>query len=167
MQFKNDINHQSVLCRLYCVHTCISHVMDLIKDDPRHFSHDLRPSVKHAPQNLGENKFTTSDQTSSTTLHRKCMTLLGITVSHLCCHHKAGSGGVDGDISSHQTNILEILIHLSVFLVGQSLDGAGEDHSLLLSEGQSNGISARGWYECGWNHISDINWLTVHFELKK
>lgn len=45
------------LCRLYCVHTWISHVMDLIKDDPRHFPHDLRASVQHAPQDLGENKF--------------------------------------------------------------------------------------------------------------
>lgn len=69
-------------------------------------------------------------------------------MSHLCCHDEAGSGGVDGDVSSHQTDILELFIHLSVFLVGQSLDGAGEDHSLLLSEGQSNGISARGQYEC-------------------
>lgn len=63
---------------------------------------------------------------------------------HLCCHDKAGGSGVDGDVTSHQPHVLEFLIHLSVFLVGEGLDGTGEDHSLFLSERQCNGIPARG-----------------------
>lgn len=80
-------------------------------------------------------------------------------MSNLCCHDQAGCSGVDGDVSSHQTHVLKLFVHFSVFLVGQSLDGAGEDHSLFLSESQSNGISARGGYECRWNRIYDINKL--------
>lgn len=63
---------------------------------------------------------------------------------HLCCHDKTGGSGVDGDVTSHQPHVLEFLIHLSVFLVGEGLDGTGEDHSLFLSERQCNGIPARG-----------------------
>lgn len=37
--------------------TCVSHVMDLIKDDPSHLSHDLGASVQHAPQNLLDKTF--------------------------------------------------------------------------------------------------------------
>lgn len=70
-----------------------------------------------------------------------------VTASYLCCHDEAGGGGVDGDITSHQSHILELFVHLSVLLVGQGLDGAGEDHSLLLSEGQCNGISTRGGFK--------------------
>lgn len=63
-----------------------------------------------------------------------------ITQSHLCSHDETGSCGVDGDIASHQSHILELLIHLSVLLVGEGLDGAGKDHPLLFSEGQCNGV---------------------------
>lgn len=64
------------------------------------------------------------------------------TAAHLCRHDEAGGGGVDGDITGHQSHILELLVHLSVLLVGEGLDGAGEDHPLLLSKGQRNGIPA-------------------------
>ena len=57
------------------------------------------------------------------------------TITHLCCHDKAGGSGVDGDVTSHQSHILELFVHFSVFLVGEGFDGAGKDHSLLLSEG--------------------------------
>lgn len=151
------------LCHLYFAHTCISHVVDLIKDDPRHFPHDLRASVQHTPQDLGENQFIMSDHPLWAASHSTCSALYkdhpqikvifdkpnndsafwDITLSYLCCHDEAGGGGVDGDITSHQSHILELLIHLSVLLVGEGLDGAGENHSLLLSEGQCNGIPAR------------------------
>lgn len=62
------------------------------------------------------------------------------TTPHLCCHDKAGGSGVDGDVTSHQPHVLELLIHLSVFLVGEGLDWTGENHSLFLSECQCNGI---------------------------
>lgn len=64
--------------------------------------------------------------------------------SHLCCHDEAGGSGVDGDVTGHQPHVLEFLIHLPVFLVGEGLDGTGEDHSLFLSESQCNGIPVRG-----------------------
>ncbi len=64
-------------------------------------------------------------------------------MSHLCCHDETRSGRVDGDITGHQSHVLELFVHLSVLLVGESFDGTGKDHSLLLSEGQCNGISAR------------------------
>lgn len=60
---------------------------------------------------------------------------------YLCCHDETGGGGVDGDIAGHQSHILKLLVHLPVLLVGQGLDGAGEDHSLLLSERQGNSVS--------------------------
>lgn len=56
------------------------------------------------------------------------------TVAHLCCHDEARGGGVDGDVTGHQSHVLKLFVHLSVLLVGEGLDGAGEDHSLLLSE---------------------------------
>lgn len=59
----------------YSVHTCISHVMDLIKDDPRHFSHDLRASVQHASQDLGEKQFTMADQPLYSQSKWTCSTL--------------------------------------------------------------------------------------------
>lgn len=36
--------------------TWVSHVMDLIEDDPRHLPHNLWSSVQHAPQNLNQDK---------------------------------------------------------------------------------------------------------------
>lgn len=39
---------------LVSVPTCISHVMDFIKDDPCHLSHNFWASVQHAPQDLDE-----------------------------------------------------------------------------------------------------------------
>ena len=62
--------------------------------------------------------------------------------SYLCRHDEAGSGGVDRDVTSHQTDVLELFVHLSVLLVGQGLDGAGEDHPLLLSQCQRYSIPA-------------------------
>lgn len=70
------------------------------------------------------------------------MTNLTVFSFHLGCHDETGGSGVDCDITRHQTHVLKLFIHLSVFLVGQGLDRAGEDDSLLLSEGQSDGISA-------------------------
>lgn len=61
---------------------------------------------------------------------------------YLCCHDEARGSRVDGDVTCHQSYILKLFVHLSVLLVGESLDGAGEDHSLLLPESQRNGISA-------------------------
>lgn len=69
--------------------------------------------------------------------------LLFHTTAHLCCHDKAGGSGVDGDVPGHQPHILEFLIHLPVFLVGEGFDGTGENHSLFLSECQCNGIPVR------------------------
>lgn len=68
--------------------------------------------------------------------------------SHLCGHDEAGGSGVDGDVTGHQTHILEFLIHLPVLLVGEGLDGTGEDHSLFLSERQCNGVPVRGGHGC-------------------
>lgn len=53
---------------------------------------------------------------------------------YLSGHDKAGGSGVDGDITGHQANILELFVHLSVLLVTQGLDGAGEDDPLLLPQ---------------------------------
>ena len=63
-------------------------------------------------------------------------------VLYLCRHDEAGRGGVDGDVASHQTDVLELFVHFSVLLVGQGLDGAGEDHPLLLSQCQRNSVPA-------------------------
>lgn len=81
-----------------------------------------------------------------------------ITLSYLCCHDEAGGGGVDGDITSHQSNILELLIHFPVLLVGEGLDGAGKDHSLFLSEGQCNGISTEGE-----QRVNQVRSLILHY----
>lgn len=89
-------------------------------------------------------------------------TFSDVTESYFCCHDEAGGGGVDGDITSHQSHILELLVHLSVLLVGEGLDGAGEDHSLLLSEGQCDGIPTRGRYKSEHFRIRSLkcNWKT-------
>lgn len=59
---------------------------------------------------------------------------------YLSGHDEAGGSGVNGHISSHQTHILELLVHLSVLLITQGFNGAGEDHTLLLPQSQSNGV---------------------------
>lgn len=79
--------------------------------------------------------------------------------SYLSGHNQAGGCGVDGDISSHQSHILELLIHLSVFLVTQGFDGAGENHPLLLPQGQGNGISSwtgKKWATNGKAHTHTV-----------
>lgn len=68
--------------------------------------------------------------------------------AYLRCHDEAGGSGVDGDIASHQAHILELFVHLSVLLVGQGLDGAGEDHPLLFPECQRYSVPA-GWKDGG------------------
>ena len=42
-------------------------------------------------------------------------------INYLCCHNKCASTGIYGDISSHQTNVLEFFIQLTIFLVAKSL----------------------------------------------
>lgn len=127
------------------VHTCISHVVDFIKDDPRHLPHDFRAPVQHAPQDLKEKH--QSDKTLSVAQLRQIYSLLRNTVSHFCCHDETGGSGVDGDVTSHQPHVLEFLIHLPVFLVREGLDGTGEDDSLFLSERQRDGIPVRGGHK--------------------
>ena len=68
--------------------------------------------------------------------------VVGTWVLYLCRHDEAGCGGVDGDVASHQTDVLELFVHFSVLLVGQGLDGAGEDHPLLLSQCQRYSVPA-------------------------
>lgn len=76
--------------------------------------------------------------------------------AYLCCHDEAGGSGVDGDVASHQSDILELFVHFSVLLVGEGFDGAGEDHSLFLSEGQCNGISTKGRHK-RWIDMTIVN----------
>lgn len=59
---------------------------------------------------------------------------------YLSGHDEAGGSRVNSYVSSHQSHILELLVHLSVFLITQSFNGAGEDHSLFLPQSQSNGV---------------------------
>ena len=54
---------------------------------------------------------------------------------YLSGHDKAGGSGVDGDITGHQANILELFVQLSGLLVTPGLEGAGEDYPLLPSQG--------------------------------
>ena len=42
---------------------------------------------------------------------------------NLSSHHQAGSVLLDGDVASHQSHVNELLLQLTVLLVGQSLDG--------------------------------------------
>lgn len=76
--------------------------------------------------------------------------------TYLSGHDEAGRCGVDGDISGHQTHVLKLFVHLAVLLITQSFDGAGEDHTLLLSQSQSNGIPA---------HTQDSNYLIITVRL--
>lgn len=68
-------------------------------------------------------------------------------IYYLCCHDEAGGSRVDGNIPGHQSHILKLFVHLSVLLVWESFDGAGEDYSLLLSKGQCDSVSARGGHK--------------------
>lgn len=43
------------------------------------------------------------------------------TITHLSCHDNTGSTRIYGDITSHQAHILELLVHLTVLLVAESL----------------------------------------------
>lgn len=77
---------------------------------------------------------------------------------YLCCHDEARGSGVDGDVTCHQSYILKLFVHLSVLLVGESLDGAGEDHSLLLPESQRNSISAERYQRKLLKNVSKELW---------
>lgn len=84
-----------------------------------------------------------SDASTPAVAHSACGALVSLKVtSYLGCHDEAGGSGVDGDVTGHQPHVLELFVHFSVLLVGESFDGAGEDHPLFLSEGQCNGVSA-------------------------
>jgi len=56
------------------------------------------------------------------------------TQTHLCCHDQSAGSRVNGDIASHQSDILKLLKQLAVLLVTQSLDWRRVDHSLLVSQ---------------------------------
>ena len=47
---------------------------------------------------------------------------------------------VNSNITSHQTNVLKLVLQLSVFLVGKSLDRRGIDNTAVLFERISNSI---------------------------
>lgn len=121
----------------------MTHATSLIISEPR-YSILLRIWTK--------NQRATSDKTVI-----NLQSSLSYNFTHLCCHDKAGGSGVDGDVAGHQPHILEFLIHLPVFLVGEGLDGTGEDHSLFLSESQCNGIPVRG----GHKHHGCTSWTIL------
>ena len=41
--------------------------------------------------------------------------------THLGCHDEAGGTRVDGNITSHQSDILKLFIHLTILLVAKGL----------------------------------------------
>lgn len=82
--------------------------------------------------------------------------------SHLCCHDKTGGGRVDGNVTSHQSHVLELFIHLSVLLVREGFDGAGEDDPLLLSKSQSDGIPTGGENKLDTSHKNVIPDFFMH-----
>lgn len=51
---------------------------------------------------------------------------------YLCGHDQSTCTGIYCDISRHQTNILELFIQLTVFLVTESLQTLGNKQKLLL-----------------------------------
>ena len=64
------------------------------------------------------------------------------TATDLCGHDETGCCWVDGDVTSHQANVLELFKEFPVLLVAQSLDGGRVDHSLFVSQGHRHGVPA-------------------------
>ena len=62
------------------------------------------------------------------------------TATDLCGHDETGCCWVDGDVTSHQANVLELFKEFPVLLVAQSLDGGRVDHSLFVSQGHRHGV---------------------------
>ena len=54
--------------------------------------------------------------------------------TYLSGHDETTSSGIDGDISSHESNILELFKQLSVFLITQSFDRSCVYYSLFVSQ---------------------------------
>ena len=78
---------------------------------------------------------------------------LGATVQHgpqnLSGHNQTGRGGVDGDITRHESNIAELSHELSVLLVTERLDRAGVDDSLVVLQTLRNGVLGHYCLSCG------------------
>jgi len=64
------------------------------------------------------------------------------THTDLSCHHQSTCSRVNGDIASHQTNVLEFLKQLTVLLVTQRLDWCCVDHSLFIPQWHGHSVPA-------------------------
>lgn len=89
--------------------TFVTHVMNLVENDPSNLTHDLGTAVKHRSENLVR-------RSSSVRVSRRRN-----GKAHLGSHDKARSGGVDRNISRHQSDVSELREHFTVLLVGKGL----------------------------------------------
>ena len=58
----------------------------------------------------------------------------------LGCHDETAGGGVDGDVPRHQSNVLKLLVQLTILLVTEGLDWGRVDHSLFVTQWHGNSI---------------------------
>lgn len=63
--------------------------------------------------------------------------------AYLSCHYKTRCCRVDGDIPSHQANILKFFIHLTVLLITQSFNRTSKYYTLFFPQSQGNCIPRR------------------------
>jgi hypothetical protein len=89
--------------------TLVTHVMDLVENDPSNLTHDLGTAVKHRTKNLFREDVSTSRQGDE-----------GGT-AHLGSHDQAGCGRVNRNISRHQSDVSKLRKHLTILLVGKRL----------------------------------------------
>lgn len=66
----------------------------------------------------------------------------------LCGHDQTGSGGVDGDIARHETDVAKLCSELSVFLVAESLDGTGVYDTLVVLQTLGNCVFGNNRFSC-------------------
>ena len=63
-----------------------------------------------------------------------------MTGADLCGHDETRRRRVDGDVTGHETNVLELFEQFPVLLVTQGLDGGRVDHPLFISQRHRNCI---------------------------
>ena len=87
--------------------------------------------------------------------------------THLSGHNQCTCCRVNGDITGHQSNILELLKQLTVLLVAERLDWRRVDHSLFIPQWHGHSVPAM-WHnhnvilELSREHLQTVNFRRSH-----
>lgn len=122
--------------------TLVAQIVDLVKNQPTHFAHDLGPAIQHVAQNLEPSRKRGSNRCGSPKSKLKPEENAPKKGTNLGGHNEAGGRWINGHITRHQTHVVKLLVQLTVLLIGQGLDGARVNDTLIVPQRHGNCVSA-------------------------